>query len=144
MSTQARAAYGTTIQRLNNASPAVYATIEEVTSIAGPAMKTKAIDVTNMDSSGVAEFIAGILDAGTISVEGNFTNATNQGLALGDFQNKTLGSWKVCLPGTQPGAGYFEFSAYVVAFSLDFKVTDRVIYKMELQITGSALPLHTS
>jgi hypothetical protein len=141
MSTQARAAYGVSLKRYNGTA---YASIEEVTSVAGPAVKVKAVDVTNMDSGGVAEYLPTILEPGTITAEGNFTNGTNQGLAMGDMAGKTLTEWEVLLPGTQPAAGYFQFYAYVIGFTLDFKVADRITYKLELQITGPVLPLKTS
>jgi predicted secreted protein len=126
MSTQAKSAYATTLT-WNGTE------VGELQSIAGPAQKVKAIDVTNMDSGGVAEFVAGVLDAGTITVEGNFTDASGQAGLMTDFAAKTLRTLVI----TTFSSHTFTASAYCVDLSTDFKVTDRVVFKATFQITGS-------
>ncbi|HEV2378718.1 MAG TPA: phage tail tube protein [Terriglobia bacterium] len=141
MSTAAKSAWATLFQRYNGSA---YATVEECTSITGPTQKGKAIDVTNMDSpSGFAEYVMGIIDGGTVQVDGNFTYATNQQGVLSDFQSKVNQQWKIALPGTQPGAGYWLFNGYIVDYAQDFKVADRITYKFSVQITGVPT-FHTS
>jgi predicted secreted protein len=132
--TQAKQAYGAQLLRNNGSA---YAAIEELTAIGGPSSKTKPIDCTNFDSGGVNEYISGLLDSGTVTCEGNFVNGTNQALAYDDFNGRTTSLWEITLPGTQPAAGYFRFSAMVIEFAPDFKLTEQVKFKLTLQITGA-------
>jgi hypothetical protein len=125
MSTQAKASYATTLT-WNGVE------IGELQSIGGPTQKVKAIDVTNMDSGGVQEFIAGLLDPGTITVEGNFTNALGQQNMMIDFAAKTGRQLVITT-----FSGYtFTCTAICIEFAPDFKVTDRAIFKATFQITG--------
>jgi hypothetical protein len=57
---------------------------------------------------------------------------------LSDFQGRVPQNWKILLPGTQPAAGSWTFSGYVIDFSQDFKVQDKITYKFTVQISGPA------
>lgn len=134
MSSLAKSAWATLLQRFNGVT---YDTVQEVSNITGPSQKAKAIDVTNMDSpSAFAEYIAGIVDGGTIQAEGNWTAGAIQVDVLNDFQGRVVQQWKILLPGTQPAAGYWTFTGMVTDFDQDFKVSDRITYKFTIQITG--------
>lgn len=134
MSSQAKVGYGAKLQ-LETAS--VYNSIEELTSISGPSQKAKSIDVTNMDSlDAYAEYINGIIDAGTVSVEGNWTNATQQLAFLTAFQSRAAQNFKILLPGTQPAAGSFTFAGIITEHSVDFKVSDKISWKGTIQVSG--------
>ena len=127
MSTQAKAAYTTTLT-WNGTE------VGELNSIAGPSSKVKAINVTNLDSGGVDEFIPGILESGTVTVEGNFTDATGQAGLMTDFAAKTE---RTLVITTMSGAHTFTATAICIEFAPDFKVTERIIFKAAFQITGS-------
>lgn len=141
MSTKARSAWASLFQRQSAAGPpAVFATVEECINITGPSMKTKMIDVTNMDSpNAYMEYIVGLLDGGSVAVEGNWTAATEQMGVLADFQARILQNWQILLPGTQPAAGSWTFAGYIIDFSQDFKVQDKITYKFTVQISGPAV-----
>jgi predicted secreted protein len=65
------AGVGTKFQRWSGSA---YVSLAEVTSITGPTMTRDFIDVTSLDSTGgYREFITGFRDAGTISLNMNFT-----------------------------------------------------------------------
>jgi predicted secreted protein len=127
MSTAARAAYGTTLN-WNSVE------VGELTSITGPQQKAKAIDVTNMDSvNAFAEYIPGIVDGGSIQVEGNFTNNSGQAGLRSDFQARTARTVLITLPF---GSHSWTATCICVEFSEDHKVQDRVTFKASFQVTG--------
>lgn len=126
MSTLAKSAYATTLNW--NAVE-----VGELTSITGPSQKAKAIDVTNMDSpSGFAEYIAGIVDGGTVAIEGNFTDSAGQAGLLTDFQARTARALVINVPGPH------TWTATAVCTDIDYdaKVSDRLTFKATFQITG--------
>ncbi|HEV2378717.1 MAG TPA: phage tail tube protein [Terriglobia bacterium] len=126
MSTAASAAYGTTLN-WNSVE------VGELQSITGPTQKGKAIDATNMDSpSGFAEYVMGIIDGGTIQVDGNFTNATGQANLRTDFQAKTSRTVVITLPTTHT----WTATAMCIDLDEDHKVADRITFKASFQITG--------
>lgn len=131
MPSQATAGYGTVLKAGPSGS---LVAIAELTSISGPGLKLKTIDVTNMGTSGgVSEYIAGILDSGTLQIEGNFISDTSQTAVITALQAKTLQSIEVDFAGTHKLTG----SAYWTEFSPDFKVTDRITFKASLQFSGT-------
>jgi hypothetical protein len=125
MSTNAKAAYVTTLS-WNGTE------VGELQSIAGPAQKVKAVDVTNLDSGGIAEYLATILEPGTITCEGNFTAASGQTGVITDMASKTERTLVI----TTFSSHTFTATAICIGFTLDFKVADRVTFKGEFQITG--------
>lgn len=108
--------------------------VAELTSISGPSLKAKTVDTTNMDSGGVAEKIPGILDNGTVQIEGNLINDTSQTQIMTDLQAKTLETCEIDFPS--PSTHKINFSAYWTEFTPDFKVSDRITFKATLEVTG--------
>lgn len=108
--------------------------IAELSSISGPSLKAKTVDVTNMDSAGVAEKIPGILDNGTVQIEGNYISDASQTSFITAVQAKTLESFVIDFPS--PSTHTIAFSAYVTEFTPDFKVSDRITFKATLEVTG--------
>jgi predicted secreted protein len=136
MSTAAKSAWGAKLQ--TSLSDASYVSITELNSISGPSQKAKAIDVTNMDSTAAfAEYIAGIVDGGTIQIDGNWNaDASQVANFLTFFQARDFVYFKILLPGTQPAAGYWKFQGYITEHAMDMKVQDRITWKATIQVTG--------
>src|SRR5689334_7802923 len=73
MSTNAAIGWSTLFKSGNGATPEVFATIAEVTSITPPAFSRDTVDATHEQSPyGYREFIAGLTDAGEVSFDINF------------------------------------------------------------------------
>jgi predicted secreted protein len=114
------------------------AAVEELDSIGGPAIKAGTPNVTNMDSpSGWAEFIAGIIDAGSITLSGNWIGSTNQ-KALVTAVGAAASAMHICLPGSQPSAGHWDFNGIVDGFSMDMKHDKQISFSASVKITGIA------
>jgi predicted secreted protein len=114
-----------------------YTTIGEAKKIA-IAIKGAFEDVTNMDSpTAFKEFIAGLIDGGSVKVDANFINTDAvQNDLLNDLTAQTLLFWRVQLPNTR---GKFEFSGYVEEFSPDFDVSKPATQAVSIKVTGAAV-----
>lgn len=112
-----------------------YATLAEVTKIQRSGSKMDLADATNMDSTGAyREFVATLLDGGEISFDANYvptdaTQVTLQGL----FDNRTLGQWKIVLPGI---LGSWAFNAYSTSSDFDLSVDKLSTFSGKLKISG--------
>ena len=79
-----------------------------------PDRKSGTIDVTNMDSSNVAEFISdAIVDGGDVKIEVNWTGAAGQLALLGDLGGVAQ-KYYVNFPG---GTGQPQFVYYLLVNS---------------------------
>lgn len=88
--------------------------IAELTKIDRSGAKADLADVTNMDSTGAyREFLPTLLDAGDITIEGNFlgNQAGSQQTLQTLFDNQTLSTG--CTLTAPGGKGTFTFSCYV-------------------------------
>jgi predicted secreted protein len=113
-----------------------YTTVAEVTKIQSSGSKADLADVTNMDSSSsFREFLATLVDSGEISLDTNFIpgNATQQILET-DFNNQTLGYYKIVLPNS---LGNATFRAYVSSKDFDLPVDKQGTKAIKLKVTGA-------
>jgi hypothetical protein len=112
-----------------------YTTVAEVTKVQNTGSKADLADVTNFDSpSSFREFLATLVDSGDIAVDCNFIpgNATQQILET-DFNNQTLGYYKITLPST---LGNATFRAYVSSKDFDLPVEKQATRSVKLKVTG--------
>jgi phosphoglucomutase len=93
-------------------------------------------DVTNMDTtSAYKEWLPGMIDGGSVTVELNFINTdTVQGELWADLAAQTLLTWRVQLPNTR---GRFDFSGYVEGMDPDFDVEKAASNKLSVKISGA-------
>lgn len=132
-------AFGTLLKIGDAATPEVFTTIAEVTSIAGPKLALEALETTNHSSTdGWRERIGGLLDAGEVTFEINFeptasTHAYGTGL-IKDMVNRTKRNFKVVFSDT--GATTWTFTALVTAFEPSMPFDDKLTASVTLQITG--------
>lgn len=98
---------------------------------------TQVVDVTNHDSaSSDPEFISGLRNAKTVSIEGLYdpANAEHTGLRS-DGSSGTSRNFQLVLP--DGGAEQFDFAAFVTIFEVAAAHDDAMVFTAELQITGS-------
>lgn len=96
--TQGRAAIGTLFQRSTDGVN--YTTVAEIYNITGPGGTATEIDVTHHQSdSGYKEFVLGLKDGETVTLEMNFLPAVaGQTVLRDDFENKTKQYWRLDFP----------------------------------------------
>ena len=88
------------------ASTSTAAGIGELTNISGPTMSAEQIDVSSHDSVGnYREFVAGFLDAGEISLEGNLTADGGADTLVGYFGDRGTHHFHVLFPATGTSTG---------------------------------------
>ena len=137
MSTSARMGYGTLFKTGNGASPEVFTTLAETTSITLPAMARDTIEATHNESGGAwREFIAGLKDGGEISLELNFVPGGSAALAL---------TAEMDLDGTLavknrqilfPDGSYFSFSGILTSFEPDAPLDDKMAASVTFKVSG--------
>lgn len=128
--------FGTQLQRGDGATPEVFTTIANVTSISGPSFALDTIDVTAHDSAnGIREFVAGLVDVGEISLDLNFdpSETTHTGLR-DDLINRIARHFKLVFPVSP--AVTWSFTALVTAFSLNEPMDDKLSGSVTLKISG--------
>lgn len=81
--------------------PSTWAYIGDLTNIGGPSISVDTIDVTAHDSADSArEFVAGVIDGGDITLEGNFTGSTHAEDFIDLIETRTNVSYIVKFPTT--------------------------------------------
>lgn len=128
------AGVGTSFERQDDDSSAVYNAIAEVNSINGPTMSREFIDVTSLDSSGgYKEFIGGFRDGGQITLNMNFTVNGYEQMRL-DFVDSDAKNYQIVLPDT--GSTTLSFAAFVTDLPLSITPDDKITCDVTMKITG--------
>ena len=78
------------IRRQTTASPATYADIPEVLAISGFGEMSELVEVTNLDSAGSKEYIAGLSDGQEFTVECNHLDGNTHQEALKTAKGTTI------------------------------------------------------
>jgi predicted secreted protein len=111
--------------------------LAEVTSITGPTMTRDFIDVTSLDSTGgYREFITGFRDAGTISLNMNFTETSYIALKE-DFETPTANSYSIVLSNSE--ATEISFEGLVTEIPITIPTDDKISVDCTIKITGVVL-----
>lgn len=122
----------------NTASPVTtYAQIGQVTSISGPDGNIPEVDVTHLSSTG-KEFIAGLADWGSVSLEVIFDAATTSTMheqIWNDFLAGTVTYYQLRLSDSP--ATTITMQAYPNQYSLNLGVDEAVRATLGLKITGA-------
>jgi len=134
MASSAVAGVGTVIQRWNT-STGNWDKLAEVNSISGPTMTRDFIDITSLDSTGgYREFITGFRDAGTVTLNMNFTR-TSYDLMKADFENDTAQNYEIVLSDTVNTS--FEFEGLVTEIPLEVPTDDKITVSVTIKLTGA-------
>ncbi len=133
--TSAVAGLGTTFQSGDGASPEVFTTIAEVLSIGGPELSTEEIDVTNLDSSGgFKETIAGLKDAGSATLELNWTKSADQVAIRDKLAAGTTDNYKITWSDSPPTIA--DFAGLITAFSMNTEPNAQITASLTVKISG--------
>ena len=110
--------------------------VAELTSISGPSISMDTIDVSSHDSADRArEFVAGMIDGGEVTVEGNLTGANSAAALLALMAAGTVTSGAtVVFPA--PTSLTWGFDCLVTSVSTDSPYEDKVSFSATLKITG--------
>lgn len=132
MTSSAITSQGTTVAVGDGASPEVFTTIPNVRAGTGPEKTANDIDVSDL-SSAAREFIQGLEDNGTVSLEGFWDSAqtTHQNLR-DDAGSNTARNYKI----TFSDMSSITFSARVSNWNLDFSVDEAVGMSATLKVSG--------
>lgn len=110
--------------------------IAEVTSISGPTQKADTIEVTSHDSANAfKEFLAGLVDGGEITFEGNVDTADAAGLIAfnTDMQAREA---KTCIITLPSSLGTWTATAIATALEWNYAHDGAMKFSATVKITG--------
>lgn len=137
MSTQARIGYGTLFASGNGASPEVFTTLAEVTNITPPGWSRDAVDATHEQSpSAHREFIAGLADAGEVSLDINYAPGGTAQASLEAEKILQGSSAAINRRITFPDGSYVTFVGILTGFEPDAPIDDKMAATVTLKVSG--------
>lgn len=137
MSTSATIGYGTLFKSGNGASPEVFTTLAEVTNITPPGWSRDTVDATHELSPGAhREFIAGLADAGEVSIDINFVPGGTAQAALEAEKALTGSSALINRQIIFPGGSYVTFAAIMTGYEPDAPIDDKLSATVTLKVSG--------
>jgi len=129
MPTSAAIGYNTIFSIYNGSA---YVAVSEVTSITWPGYARDAIDATTMSSEDRhREFIAGLIDAGEVTIEMNYV-PSHADVVLAALLSSTTGAYKI----TANSGVNVTFNAIVTAYAPQAPVDDKMTASATFKITG--------
>lgn len=118
-----------------------FTVINEVVSASLSGRTSKTADVTNFSSLKVSEFIAVIVDSGSIDLKCNYVAADpGQQMLSTAFSALAKTAFTLVLPlapGQLVGGDKYSFSAIVSDFSFDVDTEKQIVLSSKLKISGS-------
>jgi len=110
--------------------------VAELTNISGPGISVDTIDVTTHDSADAfREFVAGLIDGGEISMEGNLTTTVAANVILTALVARAAVAFTIVLPTT--GADMtWSGSAIVTGFENSAPHDGKLGFSASMKITG--------
>lgn len=129
---------GLKLQLGSTASPQTFSNMANITGITGiNSGSATEIDTTNFDST-IKEFVRGLRDGGSISVNLQFDPDQATHVTLWDLNRAgTTRQWRVLLSNTN--AAYFEFNAFIANLQVDLALDDIVKGQMSLRIVSEPM-----
>lgn len=133
MTTQARIGHGTLFKIGNGATPEVFTTVGEVTSITPPGMSRDAIDATHEESPDAwREFIGGLKDGGEVSLELNFVPGSATTILLMAEIEAAPGNKQIVFPAGE----VFSFRALCTNFEPEAPLDDKMVASATYKVSG--------
>lgn len=137
MATQARIGYGTLFASGNGAVPEVFTTLAEVTNITPPGWARDTVDASHEQSPGAhREFIAGLADAGEVSMDINYVPGGAAAAALEAEKALTGSSAAINRRITFPDGSYMTFTGILTAFEPDAPIDDKMSASLTFKVSG--------
>ena len=132
----ATAGVGTQFRRWNS-SLGQWESIAMINSIDGPSMSRETYDTTALDTKGgYRTFIAGFRDAGTISLNMNFSRSTYDLMKV-DFESDAENNYEIVLPDTDQTS--LEFVGFVTELPLSVPTADKITANTTIKISGQVV-----
>jgi hypothetical protein len=132
MSTGAKLSCTTQLQKYDDTQ--AYVTVAEITGVSGFGASAAQVDVSNMDSAGSKEFIAGLKEGSEFSFTGNSTGSATQSGLLVDLQAGTKRNWKIIWP---TGLGTDTFAGILTKFDITADAASAVKFTASVKISGA-------
>ena len=132
--TQAIAGNGVQLQLSSGDTGGSFTTIAEVLDIDGPNQEREQIEVTNHDSDGWREYIAGLRDGGEISFGVNMVPGSQDDLRT-QYDNGTQENYQILYPNGWKDA----FAAIVTSWGTKSPVDGAVTDEIKLKISGEVI-----
>lgn len=108
--------------------------IGEINSIDGPTKSRETIEVTRLeDVDGYRQYIAGLREPGTVTLNMNFTRE-NYDLLNADFESDTIQTYAIELPDEDETV--FSFSGFVTELPISIPIGDKITCDVTIQISG--------
>ena len=132
--------YGTRFYMAATPGAAALTKLAEVTSVAPPEETVAEVEVTHYESPNrTREFIAGLSDAGSMTVEMNWLpgSATDELLSTARADREV----RLCRIVTPPDedARQFTFPAYVSGYTRSLPLDDKMVATVTLRIAGAVV-----
>jgi predicted secreted protein len=108
--------------------------IAELTTITGLEVTADEIDVTSHESAdGFREYVGGLRDAGSVSIEGNFIGDASQEALLTLLKSGDISDMTIVFPDS---TATWTFKGFVTAFSTDAPMEDKLSFSATIKVTG--------
>ena len=108
--------------------------IGEINSIDGPTKSRETIEVTRLeDVDGYRQYIAGLREPGTVTLNMNFTRE-NYDVLNADFESDTIQTYAIELPDEDETV--FSFSGFVTELPISIPIGDKITCDVTIQISG--------
>lgn len=135
MASSAMKSQGILFQSGDGASPEVFTSVGEVTSIDGPGGEASEIDVTHLGSS-AKEYLIGLPDEGNLTLDcALLPDDIGQTRLRNDRINATLRNYKITLTDTP--ATIITFAGYVKGFRVSAGVDSKIAASITLRVSGA-------
>lgn len=110
------------------------AAIGEINSIDGPTKSRETIEVTRLeDVDGYRQYIAGLREPGTVTLNMNFTR-DNYDVLNADFESDTIQTYAIELPDEDETV--FTFNGFVTELPISIPIGDKITCDVTIQISG--------
>jgi predicted secreted protein len=111
--------------------------IAELTSITGVEISVDEIDVSSHDSvDAFREFEAGMKDAGSVSIEGNYIGDASQKALYDLAVSGSTVAMSIVFPGS---TGSWTFDGFVTSLSTDAPMDDKISFSATIKVTGKPI-----
>ena len=113
--------------------------IAELTSISGPSVSADTIDVSSHDSladdDGYRTYVAGLLDGGEVSAEGNLTTAVAANYVMTALEGRAAIPMTITFPAAA-GVATWTFDGIVTAFETSAPHDGKLGFSISIKISG--------
>ncbi len=116
-------------------------TVAELTSISGPSVTMDTIDVSAHNAGSEAgdvyrDFVAGLIDGGEVSMEGNLTTEAKANEITGHMESRDAQTVIITFPSDEGLANTWTFEGIVTAFSTEAPYDDKLSFSASIKVTG--------